>query len=73
MRQRNKNLKILKEANVYNEKMEHDACGVGLVASTEGKKNSASRRIWYSSSQSRLAQRCCRCRWENWRWCGNSH
>jgi hypothetical protein len=23
MRQRNKNLKILKEANVYNEKMEH--------------------------------------------------
>ncbi len=38
MRQRNKNLKILKEANVYNEKMEHDACGVGLVASTEGKK-----------------------------------
>ena len=38
MRQRNKNLKILKEANVYNEKMEHDACGVGLVAQLRAKK-----------------------------------
>ena len=35
---RKKNLQILKEANVYDEKMEHDACGVGLVASTDGKK-----------------------------------
>ena len=31
-------MQILKEANVYDEKMEHDACGVGLVASTDGKK-----------------------------------
>ena len=34
-----KNLKILEENNVYSKKMEHDACGVGLVASTEGKKS----------------------------------
>ena len=33
---RDKNLKVLKEANIYDEKMEHDSCGVGLVASTEG-------------------------------------
>ena len=36
---RNKNLKKLKENHVYSENMEHDACGVGLVASTEGKKS----------------------------------
>ena len=36
---RDKNIKILKENHVYSEKMEHDACGVGLVASTEGKKS----------------------------------
>ena len=34
-----KNLKILEEGNVYSKKMEHDACGVGLVASTVGKKS----------------------------------
>ena len=34
---REKNLKLLKENHVYNENMEHDACGVGLVVSTEGK------------------------------------
>ena len=33
-----KNLKILKNNHVYSKNMEHDACGVGLVASTEGKK-----------------------------------
>ena len=33
-----KNLKILKNNHVYSKDMEHDACGVGLVASTEGKK-----------------------------------
>ena len=38
MELRQKNLKLLKEKNVYLENMEHDACGVGLVASTEGKK-----------------------------------
>jgi len=36
---RTKNLKILKENSVYNESMEHDSCGVGLVASTEGVKS----------------------------------
>ena len=35
---REKNLKLLKDNYVYNENMEHDACGVGLVVSTEGKK-----------------------------------
>ena len=39
MNLRNKNLKKLKKNHVYSEKMEHDACGVGLVASTEGKKS----------------------------------
>ena len=34
-----KNLQLLKENYVYDEKMEHDACGVGLVASTEGVKS----------------------------------
>ena len=36
---REKNLKLLKDSYVYNENMEHDACGVGLVVSTEGKKS----------------------------------
>ena len=34
-----KNLKKLIKGNVYNPKMEHDACGVGLVASIEGRKS----------------------------------
>ncbi len=34
-----KNLKILKDGNAYSKNMEHDACGVGLIASTEGKKS----------------------------------
>ena len=34
-----KNLEILKKNHVYSENREHDACGVGLVASTEGKKS----------------------------------
>ena len=33
-----KNLKKLIKANAYYPSLEHDACGVGLVASTEGKK-----------------------------------
>ena len=36
-----KNLDLLKKSNVYSKDMEHDACGVGLVASTEGKKSRA--------------------------------
>ena len=34
-----KNLKLLTENNVYSKEMEHDACGVGVIASTEGKKS----------------------------------
>ena len=34
-----KNLKKLIEGNVYNPKDEHDACGVGFVAATDGKKS----------------------------------
>jgi glutamate synthase (NADPH) large chain len=34
-----KNQKILEEGHVYSKSMEHDACGVGLIASTEGKKS----------------------------------
>ena len=36
---REKNLKVLKENHVYYENMEHDACGVGWVVSTEGRKS----------------------------------
>ena len=39
MRRYNKNKKLLEKNNVYLKDMEHDACGVGLVASTEGKKS----------------------------------
>ena len=34
-----KNLTTLKKGKIYTKEMEHDACGVGLVASTEGKKS----------------------------------
>jgi len=34
-----KNLKKLTEANAYYPSLEHDACGVGLVISTEGKRS----------------------------------
>ena len=33
------NLKILQDGHVYFKEMEHDACGIGLIASTEGKKS----------------------------------
>ena len=36
-----KNLKLLTEGHVYSKEMEHDACGVGVIASTEGKKSRA--------------------------------
>ena len=39
MKNYKKNLKILSEGHVYSKEMEHDACGVGLIASTEGKKS----------------------------------
>ena len=35
----NKNKILLKKSHNYKEEMEHDACGVGLVASTSGKKS----------------------------------
>ena len=34
-----KNKKILENSFNYNQEMEHDACGVGLIASTNGKKS----------------------------------
>ena len=34
-----KNLKKLIKGNVYNPRDEHDACGVGFIASTDGKKS----------------------------------
>ena len=34
-----KNLKKLIKENAYDPNQEHDACGVGFVASTEGVKN----------------------------------
>ena len=39
MKNYKKNLKILEKNHVYSSNMEHDACGVGLVISTEGKKS----------------------------------
>ena len=36
-----KNLDLLTRNHVYSKEMEHDACGVGLIASTEGKKSRA--------------------------------
>ena len=34
-----KNKELLKQNHVYTDDMEHDACGVGIIASTEGKKS----------------------------------
>ena len=39
MKNYKKNLKIIRKRHVYSKEMEHDACGVGLIASTEGKKS----------------------------------
>ena len=36
-----KNKKFLKDNYIYNENDEHSSCGVGLIASTEGKKSRA--------------------------------
>ena len=35
------NLELLTKNHVYSKDMEHDACGVGVIASTEGKKSRA--------------------------------
>ncbi len=34
-----KNLELLSKNYIYSNEMEHDSCGVGLIASTEGKKS----------------------------------
>ena len=34
-----KNKKILSENHSYDKSMEHDACGVGMIATTDGKKS----------------------------------
>ena len=39
MKKYNKNYELLSQNHVYSDEMEHDACGIGLIASTEGKKS----------------------------------
>ena len=41
MKNYKKNLALLSKNHVYSLDMEHDACGVGLISSTEGKKSRA--------------------------------
>ena len=41
MKNYKKNLDLLTQNHVYSKEMEHDACGVGLIASTDGKKSRA--------------------------------
>jgi len=57
-----KNLKKLLNSHSYYPSLEHDACGVGFVASTEGKK---SRKVVEFGIQSCLASRGSGCRWKN--------
>ncbi len=39
MKNYKKNLDLLTKNHIYSKEMEHDSCGVGLIASTEGKKS----------------------------------
>ena len=39
MKNYKKNKELLEKNNIYNSNMEHDACGVGMIASTNGKKS----------------------------------
>ena len=39
MKNYKKNLDLLEKNHVYSREMEHDACGVGVIASTEGRKS----------------------------------
>ena len=39
MKNYEKNKKILEKSFNYSSEMDHDACGVGLIASTNGKKS----------------------------------
>ncbi len=41
MKNYKKNLELLTNNHVYSKEMEHDACGVGVIVSTEGKKSRA--------------------------------
>ncbi|GIS66854.1 MAG: hypothetical protein CM1200mP5_6380 [Candidatus Pelagibacterales bacterium] len=41
-----KNLKLLEKNHIYSKSMEHDACGVGLVAFYGRKKIKKDCRIW---------------------------
>ena len=41
MKNYKKNKKILEESFNYSQEMEHDACGVGLIASTNGNERGA--------------------------------
>ena len=41
MKNYKKNLELLTKNHIYSKEMEHDACGVGVIASTEGKKSRA--------------------------------
>ena len=50
-----KNLELLTKNNIYSNEMEHDACGVGLIASTEGKKSREVVELWNRSFKGCLA------------------
>ena len=39
MKNYKKNLELLTKNHIYSKEMEHDACGVGVIVSTEGKKS----------------------------------
>ena len=39
MKNYKKNKKLLEENHAYDSRMEHDACGVGMIAATDGKKS----------------------------------
>ena len=39
MKNYKKNKKILQDNHIYDSSMEHDACGVGMIAATDGKKS----------------------------------
>ena len=67
MKNYKKNLKILEDGHVYSKEMEHDACGVGLIASTEGKKSrkvveygiNALKAVWHRGAVDALASGYC--------------
>ena len=50
-----KNKLLLEKTHNYCPEMEHDACGVGLIASTDGKKSKEGSRVRHRSLKSNLA------------------